>query len=227
MKYSIVGIIGIIICTLFACASDQSTTQKTTFANYYIRYVEPENKIKAEATFLAGDSINNATPIEISDGVVFQDHEMIFQDLKTRGIRYQVQKNRPYSKEYRFKYKDNNGVDQVYLTSMTPITNYSVKDKISKTKGLTLNWEGDPLKQNEHLVFLFDTPDNKALMTDIEGPTTSSEVTIPASKFAGVSLGKGKIYLVKKQIKTLKQEHIVTTSTLEYYTSTIDVEVVE
>ncbi len=227
MKYSIVSILGIIICMLFACASDQSATKKTTFANYYIRYVEPENKFKAEASFVEGDSINNAVPIEMPEGVVFQDHEMIFQDLKTRGIRYQVQKNRPYAKEYSFKFKNKEGVDQIYKTSMTPITSYTAKGNISKTNGLTLQWEGEPLKQNEHLVFLFDTPDNKALMTDIEGPTTSSEALIPASKFSGVSTGKGKIYLVKKQIKTIKQDHLVTTSTLEYYTSTIDIEVVE
>ena len=197
------------------------------FAKYYVRYLQTERQLKAHASFLEGDSLENAEPKKFRGGVSFQGKRMEFRDLQGKLFRYIHNERTGYSDNFLFRHRDDNGDYWEYTMKMNPIEDFFIKDDISKSKGMTLIADGAILQQNESLVFLFSDENNKAATFTVEGPSKTIELSIPAEQLKDLSLGKGQLYLVKKQYNEDQEEQLNATSSIEFYTKSIDIEVVE
>ena len=74
---------------------------------------------------------------------------------------------------------------------------------------------------------LFNDENNKAYTVELRGPTNSKEIPITAAQLEKLPIGKGQLYLVKKKLETTTTETIRITAAAEYYTDTIEIEIVE
>ncbi len=232
MKLVSYTIASIIIFSIFNCQADSkaesSASTKHIFAKYYVRYLQTEKELKAEAYFKEGDTLSKARSIVLAN-VIFENTPMEAQNLgKNYGLRYAYRKNGPYRKQYEFKYKDEELGQFSHFLDMSPITDFLIKEgSISKKAGTTLVWKGDPLTDNQELILLFTDQDKKAFPIQISGPTDRTEVFIPNEKITDLSLGEGKLMIVKKQVIESQETNFAKISEMEFYSNKISVDIVE
>lgn len=216
------------LCTTCKNAAiEQEEKPPHWFAKYYVRYLQTERQLKAHASFLEGDSIKNAEPKRFRGGVSFQGKKMQFRDLQGKLYRYLLNEQTDYNETFLFRHRDDNGDYWEYTMRMHPIEDFFVKDKISKSKGMTIVADGAILQSNESLVLLFSDERNRATTLTIEGPSKTIELSIPPEQLGDLSVGKGKLYLVKKQFNEDQEEQLNASSSIEFYTKSIDIEVLE
>lgn len=218
------------VLLLLASGCKQAATYKETnriFSEYFVRYLESERQIKAYATFFEGDSMATAVPKTFLGGVTFQGSAMEPRNLLDKATRYTITQNGDYSSAFEFKYKNEQREEQHHIITMSPLQNLTIDSLISKSSNLKLRVQGGELSAEESLVLLFNDENNKASSITITGPTQGTEHLIPASNLKGLSTGKCQLYLVKKrgEIKESSDSHTV--SAIEFYTNTVEVEVVE
>ncbi len=72
---------------LAACQSEEAP-RTTWLAELYVRYLVPESQVKAEATFMAGDSLATARPLALGGDVRFNGHAMGRRQVADKLIRY-------------------------------------------------------------------------------------------------------------------------------------------
>ena len=204
-----------------ACQSDTPKTDPTlptTFANFYVRYLQSESQAQATATFTNGFSEEKATPLKLTKGVFFHEGNMKERDIKNIGTRYSYDYKGGFSDKFRFQFIEPNLGKMEQVLKMNPISNYAVKGKVSKSGGMEINWEGAPLNKNESLVFFIKGAANNAVTFEMKGPTTQNEIKVPAEKLNKVKVGDVKIYLVRKQAKTVEQPNFKGFLEMEFYT---------
>jgi hypothetical protein len=230
MKYIYVFGLVQILLLLSACQSDEKTKQtsaKPLFINYEVRYLEQEKELRALAYFKEGDSLEVAQSKTFSN-INFQGSAMENQNLGQRGVRYILNRKGPYSSNLDFGYKNDDGTPINYDLSMPEVGDFLIKEgNVSKNKGATIVWNGEALDASQSMVFMFTDKNNKATSTSAKGPTSLSEVFIPSKDLAGLSLGEGQLYLVKKQVRNTTDQNQTILSVVEYYTSPIDFTTVE
>lgn len=221
------------VALIFSIASCQSSIEPKTkqnakhiFAKYYVRYLQTEKELKAEVSFKEGDTLATARSIVLND-VSFEKNKMKIQNLgKSHGIRYSVRKQSPYSQKYNFEYTSEHLGPLSHQLEMEPITDFSVKDGIvKKAEGMILQWEGAPLTKQQKLVLLFTDEQKKAVPIQISGPTTESQITIDAEKLDLLSVGKGRLMVVKKQLSQTKEQFFTKISEMEFYSNNQDIEI--
>jgi len=143
--------------------------------------------------------------------------QMIEKDLKKYGVKYRFEFVEDFEDKYIFQYKDSLKVDVKQEVDINLIEDYSVDGFVSKSKGVTLNWVGKPLEENESLVFMISA--NQRLSNfEHKGKTSDSEIMIPAERLASLDEGKAKIYLVRKKSEKQKQANLETYTETEFYT---------
>jgi hypothetical protein len=230
MRYIYVIVFAQVFLLLGACRPNQKTNQvkaKPLFINYEVRYLEQEKELRALAYFKEGDSLKSAISKEFSNAT-FQSSAMEKQNLGDRGSRYILNRKGAFSSNLDFSYKNDEGVPINYDLSMPEVGEFSIKEgNIYKNKGVTISWKGEPLDQSQSLVFMFTDKDNKASSISANGPTQLSEVMIPSKGLTKLALGEGQLYLVKKQVLKTTDQNQTILSVVEYYTSPIDIKVVE
>lgn len=221
------AIITVLCCSCDNSAPETASKTPTIYATLYVRYIQPDQQIKAEATFYEGDSLKTALPKAITGGTTFQNSGMGNRTLQDQVIRYGYENTIEYPAQFSFGFKD--GAEQPYTHnySMSPTGDFSIKEAISKTRGMTLILEGESLKKGERLVLLFSDAENKAYTVEMRGPTRSKEIPINAKQLEKLPVGKGQLYLVKKKLESVKLEFLDINAAAEYYTHSIDIEVVE
>lgn len=223
------------LCCLFAlfllgsaCKKARTYEDNTRlFSEYFVRYLEAERQIKAYATFFEGDSLPTAVPKAFLGGVSLQGSAMEARNLMDKATRYTITRTGDYTEAFEFKYKDDQRVENSHTISMSPIKNFVVAPQIHKSEGLTLTVEGGELSKEESLVLLFNNENNKASSITITGPSQGIEHRIPADNLNGLNTGKCQLYLVKKKNELFESPDTYTVSSIEFYSNTVEVEVVE
>lgn len=213
----------LISCQSETPKSDQK--QPTTFANFFVRFLQSENQVKANASFRTGMTQDLSKPIQIENGVFFHNGNMKEKKIPNVGIRYSYDYKGDFSDPYKFRFTDPLQGKMNYEVNVNPILNYSIKGDVSKSKGLTLTWEGTPLNENESLVFLF-TAAKKNVPFEIKGKTASSTIEVPAEKLKTLEVGAAKVYLVRKQSHLHQEGNFVALSEMEFYTHETDIKIV-
>lgn len=230
MKYIYVLSLVLFILLLSACQANEKpnrTNAKPLFINYEVRYLEQEKELRALASFKEGDSLEVAVPKEFSN-TSFQGSAMDKQVLGERGFRYILSRKGPYSANLDFGYKNDDGIPVNYDLNMPEVGEFSIKEgTINKNTGATVMWKGEPLDDTQSLVLMFTDEKNKASSISVKGPTNLSEISLPLEALAKMASGNVQLYLVKKQILRTQEENQSILSVVEYYTSPIQIKVVE
>jgi hypothetical protein len=230
MKYIYVLVFVQLFLLFGACQSNEKNNEvkaKPLYINYEVRYLEQEKELRALAYFKEGDSLKSAVSREFSNAT-FQSSAMEKQNLGGRGSRYILTRKGAFSSNLDFGYKNDEGIPINYDLSMPAVGKFFIKGgNIYKNKGTTIVWKGDPLDASQSIVFMFTDKNNKASSASIKGPTKLPEAFISTKNLAGINLGKGQLYLIKKQVRKTTDQNQTILSVVEYYTSPIDVEFVE
>lgn len=214
----------------FACRSGEPEKEKPDlYGDFFVRYLAPEQELKAYASFSQGDSIAIAQPIEMPGGVNFQGSGMEVRDLQGQQIRYSYGTIADYAAPYTFKTKTPDGKSLEHTIAMDGIGKFSIEGGvISKSKGMKLIVEKGTLKKEESLVMLFTVPTTGASYTIIDkGPHTDDSYIIPSNTLPALPKGKVQLYLVKKQEGTFDNQTANITASAEYYSDILEVEVVD
>lgn len=221
----------LLFCFLFvSCQSDSKSTQiedkKTTFANFYLRYLQAEKKVKAEAFFRKGESAKVGSAVEYKNGVRFDGGAMQMKSVVGRKL-YKSERLTDFNSTYTFEVDPGNANGYSHALKINPISNYSLENGVSKSKGIQLKWEGSPLSQAEQLVLLFTDSQNRAFNINIDGPTEHSAASIPKERLEKMKYGNGSLYLVRKFNSISKTEGKQINAASEFYTNAINIKVVE
>lgn len=214
----------------FACKADKKTnTNEQAFisSGYYLRYLEEEKELKTEATFQQGDSSAN-TQAKTYSGVFFNNQEMAFKKLSDANQRYILNTKGDFpSENIVFSFINDNGQKESQQFSFSSMKNLATKGPASKSKGITVTWEGQALTAQESVICLFSDKNNRTTNTILKGPSEGSQINIPAEKLSALTKGIGKLYLVRKNRIRKDELRRSSFAVLEYYTTAIDIEVVE
>jgi hypothetical protein len=220
-----IGFLFIILFALNSCKSDQAP-EKTPhlFADYYVRYLETERQLKAHAAFYEGDSVRTARPVQFNSTVRFQGDPMNPRHLSPNTIRYIYNGGGNYTADgFTFQYEDLNGKNQQQVLQMAPIEDFSITGEASHSKGLSLNIKSAPFRENESLVLFFtNVSNNQAYSLEYKG-VIDIPLLIAPGELEGITPGKHVLYLIKKQMNTLKVENMDITSSIEFYSKTIEI----
>ncbi len=214
---------------LISCQTDSPKQEKSdkskpsTFANFYVRFLQKENQTEATAAFQNGMTQQQAQSLKIEKGVFFHNGNMVERTIPKIGTRYQALYDGPFSATYRFQFKDPLKEKIDHIVQVNPILNFSFEGEVSKTNGATLTWEGSPLNGNEALVFLIQDAKNKSRSFELKGKTNASKIDIASKHLSQLELGSAKIYLVRKQSKAEQKPNLVILTETEYYTLEKDI----
>jgi len=217
----------LLICSFFACKRNNTSEQanNTYFADLYIRYLDGERDLKATATFYKGDSLQDAQVVSLEDGVTFYGRPMEKRNLQNTAVRYLTEVfNTDYTNTYSFSIKDKELGNTQFDMGMTPIGPVAVEGKPSKANGLKLSVAGGRLNDRQSMVFLYSDTNNKAHSITIQGPQPEEQYLIPADSLQEWPVGKGRLYLVKKQLQISQDGFWSVQKQMEYYSKNLDLE---
>ena len=230
MKYFYLFCLTPVILMLNACQSDDKTKQenaKPLFITYEVRYLEQEQELRALAYFKEGDSLDVAIPKEVSNPT-FQGNAMEKQDLGEKGFRYIYTTKGPYNADMEFGYTNNRGESVKYQLNMSEFGTLSVKEGVlNKNVGATIVWDGDLVTSSQNLIFMFTSTENKATSISIQGPSEAAQAAISPGSLTQLVPGECQLYIVKKQVDKTEDQNQSITAVVEYYSSSIKVDVIE
>lgn len=198
-----------------------------TFAEFFIRYLAPEEQLLGQVSFWKGVSWEVRDPLEPSGLVSFENQELEPRRLPGNQVRYSGTLKKAYKDSLAFRFRNQDGRYLQYEMKMTPIRDFFVKGRVSKTEGATFVVNGGIINQEEEIVFMFIDQRNRAKSITIKGPTTDIGISIPAEKLQELTPGPGQLYLVKKQHRSESHPNLDLTASLEYYTGQREVLVEE
>jgi len=199
------------------------------YADFFVRYLETEEQLKAHASFYEGDTLTTSRSVTFDNEVTFQNNAMQPRQIpEDRSFRYVYNGTGDYSNSFTFKFPKSGLGKEEYTVSMSPIEDFAVKNgAVSLSEGMVLEIQGEPFQANESLVLLFTGENNVSAAAEFAGPFDVAELNVPAVQLLGVEPGKNALYLVKKQVNAEKIGSMDVTSSVEFYSKIIDVEVME
>jgi len=215
--------------SLFACSNDTTNSTNTDikqYADYYVRYLAGENQLKAEAVFKKGTDSSKAISVQPEGSIFLNQQKLKSFFLSKKNIRFQYEGDKILGDDYIFRFvkDDNTTID--YDAGLKDIKSFSISGIASKSKGITISWEGSPLSDREEIVVLITDEKNKAATQTFQS-SPNNAVTISADKLNKLSTGKGFVYLVRKNFGKEKIQDLNIKSAAEYYTDKIDLEIIE
>lgn len=213
----------------FGCRSTQPQEKPNhLFAEFFVRYLQAEQELKAHASFYEGDTIKTAVPKSFAGGATFQGQSMEARNLPGGTIRYIYEQLGSYADTFQFSFKDDFGQSRGIPVAMTPIDSFAVQGgQASRSTGMGLYARGGQLSRGESMVLLFSDENQKASTILLTGPSAGEAYRIPAAKVETLSPGKNTLYLVKKKRTVEKGDSLSILADIEFYTRTIEVEIVE
>lgn len=199
----------------------------TVFADFFVRYLSPEQQLRGQVSFWEGISGDIREPLEPGGIVSFENRKMAARRLAGNQIRYTETFYGEYEESLAFRFRNKDGRYLQYILKMSPVRDFFVKGVISKSEGATFVINGGVINKEESLVFMFINAQQEVTAVTVPGPNPDVEVTIPADQLQALQPGSGQLYLVKKQHRTESHPNLELTAAVEYYTEMRGVEVVE
>ncbi len=208
-----------------ACSNEKAIP---TYANLYLRYDQSVESLKAEATLFEGLDEKNKQPKDVPGGISFLGGGMDSRTLPGGVVRYEYERPATLPAELPFRFKNNKGKEVEFMAHLPKIEDFRVLDlALSRASGAKIAYSGTPLTPDEKLVLFFGDANGKALTIEINGPSETSEITVPEGKLTPLANGKAQLYLVR--IQTLKEEKMGCKATIqtEFYSKEQTVELVD
>ena len=215
-----------ILLHLFACqnSSPSSFTPKI-FAKYYVRYLESEQFIKAEAQFSEGDSLQNAQPIYLEKSPKFQGIEMGQKPLKKEQIKYNFENVGEYPKDFKFTSEDKKAPKEISI-GVLPIKDFLVND-CSLKNGLEIEFSEIPIIDNQQIIIFIKDSKGASIFFEIDYATAQKNLKFSFRDSQNLQIGTGQLLMIKKEHKTIQQDNFVIESILEYYSKGQEITIVE
>lgn len=208
-------------------APDTLPKRSKMFADFFVRYLAPEQQMRGQVSFWDGLSWSNLDPIE-PDGIVsFEGRKLQAKHLSGNQVRFSDTYKGDYQEPLAFRFRSTDGRYLQYEVKMTPVRDFFVKGKISKTEGASFVINGGVMNKEESLVFLFTNAGNEATAITVEGPNPDVTVHLTPEQLKDLTPGAGHLYLVKKQHKSEVHPNLELTAAVEYYTEQREVVVEE
>ena len=190
-------------------------------AEYFVRYLEGEQTVKADARIYAGTDAASVKPVAC-ENMHFREYEM--KANGKLGNLYQYEAKMPFAAKCAFEFQLTEAKKpQSFSYEMAQVPSFSVSDSLGLPKGLFLTWEGTPLVQGESIVLIFEKEDRSTAEATVTGPTLSNSIAIPRIQLKGISPGTWAVYLVRKHNVVLVEEDHSITAEAAYYTKPMQV----
>lgn len=209
-----------IVIALSGCKGPDKMAYYT--AEYFVRYLEGEQIIKAESRIYAGPDAISVKPVPC-EFMHFRDYEMT-PNSKLGDI-YQYEAAMPFAAKCSFEFqltKDKKA--ETYAYELPQVPSFSVNDSLGLAKGVALTWAGAPLRQGESINLIFEKKDRSTAEATVTGPTAGNSLVIPLVQVKGISPGLWSVYLVRSSKTELVEEDHSITAEGAYYTKPIQVE---
>lgn len=217
---------GWLACRPEPANEEVSYRQSKIFAEFFVRYLAPEQQLRGQASFWEGVSPSNRQPVLPEGPVSFEGRPMESKPLPGNHIRFSRTDHTNYEEQMVFHFRMPEGRDLKYELKMTPVRDFFIKGEISKSNGTTLVVNGGLMNKEESLVLLFTDTQQKATAITIPGPTTDIELTLSPEQLQDLTPGVGKLYLMKKLDKKESHPNLELTAAVEYYTDSRLIEVI-
>ncbi len=192
------------------------------FAQFYVRYLNPDQKTEAEASFWKGPTAASSKSTFLKNGIFFNGGAMSEKDLsKVNILKYTSKRTGELPEAFDFRFDLDPALDLSFSDRIDPIDNFEISYTPGENTPLTLEWAGSSLNENEEIVFIISDSQKKAITFSVKGPSAENKLEIPFQKFKKASAGKGELYLVRKKYMDVKNENFEGNSTVEYYTNSV------
>lgn len=233
MKNAITIITLFLVFLAFGCQSDSNYTNNLAkhgndkiFGNLYVRYIQPDNQMKAEANFSKGSSKSSSQPIELVGGVSFQGSGLSARKILDKIIKYSTERVSNYKKDYRFGFnidgeKINIPMEMASVDSLFPLSEASI------TNGMKMKIFGDNFSKNERLVALISDKTNYTTSFVVSKITKNNTFVLPGTAFEKLKKGKGNIYVVRKRTNQYNEKKYELNTTTEYYSKLYPIKISE
>ncbi|MBX2892890.1 MAG: hypothetical protein KF734_18320 [Saprospiraceae bacterium] len=206
----------------FSLCQTAPATKKRSLS-CYVRYLEPENQLRAEATMREGDA--ELQPTQLADGLLYQGKEMDL--MTTQGIIYRWEGPSKFPAKHVFAWKDDKGQPQQFEMSFSPILQFGFDSTtLSRKQPAKLRWEGTPLEKGESMVLLWENSTlNKTVPMEVINLSSEAAIEFPSVKIAELEPGTWTYYLVRKKLVKANVNGVAASGIIEHYTKNDTIQV--
>ena len=220
MKTSVLIFTAFTALCLTACTTEKSATAngQTLFVEHYVRYDDEDKTIKATATFKIGDSLQNAKPTAIKDGVNLNGAPL--KEAKSEvGTNYNIDGPKAkFDAAYRFSFK-NPLTQKLYETEfmLRQATDIVVKDgKLNKKTGGKIAWSGGALANAEELSLrIEDSAGTNSEINIVGSGGNTADYDFRAGQLDELAPGKITIYAVRTHTSRIGQPNTAVKGSLK------------
>lgn len=195
--------------------------QPTRLLDCYVRILETEGNVLAEATLKESQPGANPKPVEVPGGLRYQGSPM---DVRPQqGLTYRTEFAGVYRPDHTFSWDDEQKKRHTFTATMGNVSNYSFgSNTLTLGQPATCRWEGEPLQAGETLVFFWENlTKNQAVPMEIYGGNGQPEINFPAAQLSSkLSPGKWALYLVRKRLVKANAGGTPCQAILEFYSQT-------
>lgn len=220
MKHIFFSILAVL--AFFRCQTAEAPKKRSL--ECYVRFLETEGQIRAEATLREGDA--DPQPVEAPGGIMYQGNNMDLR--KVPAIAYKTDKTGGYELRHVFSWKDEKGKLREFGMEMPPLREFGFgAAAVSRNQPAVFRWQGEPLRKGEVLVFLWENAKlGKTVPWELFNTGVSPAIDFPAAKIAELDPGQWTLYLVRKKLTKADINGVAASGIIEYYskTDTITVE---
>ena len=216
----------LILDTTLSCQPTATQGETKLKGNFLIQFIEINNTVRAAARF---QDLNNENPDVKSitiDKVIFQG---LLMEYKPALEEYRASNTKSFESKYTIEYQTADGISGKQTLAMEGLSGFSVQEeKIDKSDGFTLSWNGEPLAPDEELMLMFDIKNQKPINMGLLGPTTANFIKLNPQQLTKLPTGTHSLSLIKRKNFVLKGNGLADGGgVVEYYTRPIGVEIVE
>lgn len=214
------------LLTLTACGPDGTPDDRPLIVKSFVRYLANPGELKSQLSAFEGEDLSVAESVEFVRDVRFDGATMRQRDLPGDTHRYEhYRRDAAWRSPMQFTLPDEQ--DRPLLTfeiGMSPPDIGRFPTRIDRAAGVSFT-AGPALGEDESLLLFFTDSASQARQVLIAGPSRDSVLRAPAPSLQNLQPGTHRLYLVKKQRREFSKGSARITSTIEYYTDEIEVEV--
>ncbi len=211
---------------LQACQSDpkgqeeQHADQVPIRGNLFVRYIEDDKHLKAEAYFFEGRDENDTRPKRFKGGVKFLGSGMGERSVGDRYYKYQYENTLAWQDNYSFSLSDETGKEYRFSfgESPKPLTAFELPTVLSKNRTTYVSFSPSHLPEGSYVAVLLTDADNKVATTKVKGPSDEGKIAIEPKLVEKLKSGEAEVYLVRVDSKRIEEPPFSLGFTLEYYT---------
>ncbi|MBK8554257.1 MAG: hypothetical protein IPL65_00105 [Lewinellaceae bacterium] len=216
MKHTIFLVAG--LSAFLACQSAPKNVQRNM--NIYLRYMQEEDRFRAEAFLEEARDQQAMAPVDIPGGITYASKPMALLPVKQKT--YFLEATGGFVADQPFQWKNEKGEAQQFVIGYAPMLNPGFgASSLDRSKPVKFSWQGAPLGKGEDLVFLWTCLDNgENQKMDIISPGSTQEIEFPAAKISQLSAGKWAYYVVRRKLVKAKVDDLPVSAVVEFYSKT-------